>query len=164
MRVVGAIAVCLIAGASSARAFAEAVPTVNCRSIVTPSGVFDFRPNRVVLGVFDVPPAFIQQTVEVGTGTWPYWSKAGLVVRAESPQVSVSVPPAWRTRVAIGWGNVDASSALRIASCPSSSGLGDWNVYAGGFLLRARAACVPLVFRVGHRTATVRFGIGKRCR
>jgi hypothetical protein len=41
--------------------------------------------------------------------------------------------------------------------------LGDWNPYVGGFVLRSRAGCVPLEFRVGGRTATVRFGIGKRC-
>jgi hypothetical protein len=68
-----------------------------------------------------------------------------------------------RNRVAIGWGNVDASSTLRFASYPPSSSLGEWNPYAGGFLLRARSACFPLVFRVGERAATVRFAIGKRC-
>jgi hypothetical protein len=55
-------------------------------------------------------------------------------------------------------------SALRIASCPPSSNLGDgWNPYTGGFQLRARGACVPLIFRVGSRSATVLFGVGKHC-
>jgi hypothetical protein len=35
--------------------------------------------------------------------------------------------------------------------------------YAGGFQLRVRAACVPLVFRVGRRSATARFGLGRAC-
>ena len=35
--------------------------------------------------------------------------------------------------------------------------------YSGGFFLRSRAACVPLVFRVGSRSAVVRFGVGRRC-
>jgi hypothetical protein len=75
----------------------------------------------------------------------------------------VSVPKAWRTRAAIGWGSVHEAAALRIDSCPPSGELGDWNPYAGGFSVR-RPACVPLTFRVGEREKTVRFGIGKRCR
>ena len=89
--------------------------------------------------------------------------KAGLLIRGDSPPVSVTVPKAWRTRAAITWGNSGTVSALRIASCPR---FGDeaWNVYAGGFLLRSRSACVPLTFRVGNRSATVRFGLGRACR
>jgi hypothetical protein len=116
-----------------------------------------------VLGVVAVPPRYIPQTVKVG-GRWPYWSKAGLVVRADSPHVVVSVPRPWRERVAISWGNSRIAPALVFGSCPPSSGLGDWNAYAGGFYLRSRAACLPLTFRVGSGTATVRFGVGKRCR
>jgi hypothetical protein len=41
--------------------------------------------------------------------------------------------------------------------------LGAWNGYPGGFFLRASSACVPLVVGVGQRSATVRFGIGRRC-
>jgi hypothetical protein len=35
--------------------------------------------------------------------------------------------------------------------------------YAGGFVLRVRAACLPLEFRVGERSAVVRFGLGRKC-
>ena len=38
-----------------------------------------------------------------------------------------------------------------------------WNAYAGGFLLGARGACVPLVFQVGRERQVVRFGIRVRC-
>jgi hypothetical protein len=138
-------------------------PTATCDSIIVPAGSFSWRPGRVVLGVVAVPPAYIAQTVASGDSRWPYWSKTGLVVRADSPPVFVSVPRRWRTRAAIGWGNVDAVSAFQIASCPPSSSLGRWNPYAGGFYLRARATCVPLTFRVGARTTTVRFGVGRRC-
>ena len=34
--------------------------------------------------------------------------------------------------------------------------------YAGGFYLRSPSACLPLVFRVGRRSETVRFGIGQQ--
>ena len=137
-------------------------PTVTCDSIVTLTGSFSWRPKHVVLGVVAVPPAYIPQTMPTGVARWPYWSKAGLVVRADSPPVVVRVPSAWRSRVAIGWGNA-GGRALRIAPCPPSSSLGDWNPYSGGFQLRSRAACVPLEFHVGGRRATVRFGVGKRC-
>jgi hypothetical protein len=138
-------------------------PTVTCQSIIVPGGSFEWRPRRVVLGVVAVPPAYIPQTVASGSSRWPYWSKSGIVVRADSAPVTVTVPSAWRRRAAIGWGNVDAAASLRFATCPDSSSLRGWNPYSGGFLLRARAACVPLTFRVGDRSATVRFGVGKRC-
>jgi hypothetical protein len=138
-------------------------PTTTCDSIITPAGSFSWRPTRVVLGVVAVPPMYIPQTEATGVRRWPYWSKSGLVVRADSPPVLVRVPRAWRSRVAIGWGNAAAGSTVRIASCPPSSSLGGWNPYSGGFFLRSRAACVPLEFRVGGRRAIVRFGIGKRC-
>jgi len=34
---------------------------------------------------------------------------------------------------------------------------------AGGFLLSSRSVCVPPVFRVGKRSETVRFGLGRHC-
>jgi hypothetical protein len=49
---------------------------------------------------------------------------------------------------------------LRFASCAGRAREG--RAYAGGFYLRARSGCVPLVFRVGARAATVRFGVGRR--
>ena len=159
-------AIAALVGLALTAAVAVASPgprVVRCESIVQPGGVFTWKPERVVLGVAAVPPAYIPQTVATGSAKWPYWSKSGLVIKANSPPVDVLVPSGWRKRVAIGWGNRDGS-ALRIASCPPSSALGDWNPYTGGFYLRSRAACVPLTFRVGERSATVRFGVGKRCR
>jgi hypothetical protein len=155
------IAVALSCATASARPGGTA--PVTCQSIIDPSGSYEWRPKRVVLGVVAAPPAHIPQTVR-GEGRWPYWSKAGLVVRADSPPVVVRVPPAWWDRVAITWGDGGPAAALRIDSCRPSSSLGGWNPYAGGFLLKTRSACVPLVFRAGGRTATVRFGVGKLCR
>jgi len=152
-----------VAAASASARPTPATPTVSCRSVVTPAGEFSWRPSRVVLGVVDVPPRYIRQTYATNETPWRHWSKVGLVVRADSPTVWISVPAAWRTRAAITWGNAGPTSALRIRSCPPSSSLGDWNPYSGGFLLRAKSACVPLVFRVGARTETARFGVGRRC-
>lgn len=163
MHVAALTAVLGLALAAVATAGPGRAPTVSCEDIIVPGGAFEWRPKRVVLGVVAVPPAYIPQTVESGGGRWPYWSKAGMVVQAESAPVTVTVPDAWRRRAAIGWGNVDAAANLRFASCPDSSSLRGWNPYSGGFLLRARSVCVPLTFRVGSRIATVRFGVGKRC-
>lgn len=154
-----------VLGLGLAAAVGSAAPSplvVRCESIVQPGGVFSWKPERVVLGVAAVPPAYIPQTVPTGDVPWRYWSKSGVVIRASSPPLDVSVPSRWRARVSIAWGN-RGGGELRFASCPPSSALGDWNPYTGGFYLRSRAACVPLTFRVGDRTATVRFGVGKRC-
>ena len=136
---------------------------VTCESIIDPGGSYTWRPERVVLGVVAAPPSYLPQTMPNGDARWPFWSKAGLVVRADSPPVRVSVPSRWSKRAAIAWGNAAPASALRFESCPPSSSLGNWNPYSGGFVLRSRSACVPLTFRVGARTATIRFGVGRRC-
>lgn len=118
---------------------------------------------RSVLRVVSVPPAYISQVVHLRDGAWPYWTKAGLVVRAGRGPVTVSVPLAWRKRAAITWGgNTGIVSSLRIAPCGSDQSRG--NAYAGGFYLRSRSACLPLVFRVGSRSTAIRFGLGRRCR
>jgi hypothetical protein len=159
------VAVAALVGLALTAGVGSASPgplVVRCETIVQPGGVFTWKPQRVVLGVAAVPPAFIPRTAPTGSTPWRYWSKAGLVIKADSPPVDVSVPRRWRTRVSIGWGNRDGSE-LRFASCPPSSALGDWNPYTGGFYLRSPAACVPLTFRVGDRRATIRFGLGKRC-
>ena len=158
-----AVGIIALTGVASSVASAASMPTVRCDSIITPVGPFTWRPELVVLDVAAVPPAFIPQTVPSGDEQWPYWSKAALIIRAHSQVLMVSVPRRWRNRVTIGWGNVDTASTLRFASCPPSSSLGRWNPYSGGFQLRSRAACVPLTFRVGDRSTTVRFGVGKRC-
>jgi hypothetical protein len=128
--------------------------------------VGDRRPRyryRLVLGAVSVPPAYLAQVVPTGETPWAYWRKAGLVVRAGGQAVSISVPPAWRARAAIAWGygNQGVFDSLRMESCPGPAGRG--LAYSGGFYLRSPSACLPLVFRVGRRSETVRFGIGRRC-
>ena len=118
---------------------------------------------RLVLKAVSVPPRYLEQVVATHERPWAYWSKAGLVVRAGSHGVSVSVPPAWRSRAAIVWGNggYGVFNSIRFARCGSDRHVG--NAYAGGFYLRSKSACLPLTVRVGTRTATVRFGIGRKC-
>jgi len=84
-------------------------------------------------------------------------------VRAKGQAVTVSVPKAWPTRVAIAWGygGHGVFSSLRIAGCGSDPNAG--NAYSGGFYLRSSTACVPLLFRAGSHRTIVRFGLGLRC-
>lgn len=145
------------AAASTAR-----VPTVRCRDVIGQAATGHDGGYRVVLGVVSVPPARLTQVEATGERRWPYWRKAGLVVRAGGVPVGVSVPSGWRSRAAIVWGGSGRVPALRIAACPSPPGV--WNAYAGGFLIRDRRQCVPLTLTVGRRTQTVRFGIGGACR
>jgi hypothetical protein len=118
---------------------------------------------REVLDAVSVPPAYLPQVVPVDEGPWKYWRKAGLIVRLDGRAVTITVPPSWRTRAGITWGNGGngVMSSLRIAGCGADPSTG--HAFAGGFFLRSRSACVPLVFRVGNRRETVRFGVGRRC-
>ena len=116
-----------------------------------------------MLGVVAVPPAFMRQVVPTRQKPWAYWHKQGLVIRATGEAVTVAMPKIWRMRAAIIWGNSGGPvSSLRIEACGTSADVG--HTYAGGFFLRSPSACIPLIFSVGHRTVTVRFGLGQRCR
>jgi hypothetical protein len=137
------------------------VPTVSCLEAIGHEKSGRADRSRVVLGVVSAAPANLwgSEPVRTHKRPWGYWQKAGLGVRMGTPTVLVRVPPAWRRRVAITYGTTAIVSALWIARCPARSA---WSLYAGGFYLRA-PACVPLVFQVRRRTATVWFGVGRTC-
>jgi hypothetical protein len=118
---------------------------------------------RLVLGVVSAPPAYHRQIVRNGTEPWLYFFKAGLVIRSSGESLVVTVPKAWRSRAAIAWGygGHGVFSSLRFVGCKVSPTQG--LAYSGGFYLRTPGACLPLTFRVGHRSATVRFGLGRPC-
>jgi hypothetical protein len=169
--VMGVAAGVLVLAASTASAGPAAdVRTVPCSETIDET-TFPFvgRPGpasryRLVLGAASAPPVHLPNVEHTGQGPWPYWRKQGIVLRAGAGPVSVTVPQAWRRRVAIEWGNAGTGgpfSSVRFAGCPGDARTG--YAYAGGFLLRSPSACVPLVFRAGGRSATVRFGIGRRC-
>jgi hypothetical protein len=138
---------------------AGAVVTVSCRdaNLREPNGV----QRRVVLGVVSVPPVYVPQVVRYQSDGWAYWSKWGLSIQAGNRPVRISVPKAWRRRVGIGWGGAGPYSALRFEACSPPPTF--WNVYTGGFSLRDRSVCVPLLIQVGNQSRTVRFGVGRRC-
>jgi hypothetical protein len=156
-----ALAGAMTLAATAARA--NAPPTVSCTGIVGRDSSGHAGGNRVVLGTVSVPPAYLPQVGPSRNKAWPFFTKRGLGVRGGSPAVVVTVPKAWRRRVAIAWGGSAIVSGLRIASCSAFLPPKVWNGYAGGFYLRSRSACVPLTFRVGQRAKTVRFGLAKRC-
>jgi hypothetical protein len=163
----GALSASCFGGSSHSGAVSATAPAVQLvvacdQVILQPKSPFADGYRRV-LGVISVPRAYTPQVVRNTPGErWPYWEKAGLVVRAGRSAVTVSVPQAWRTRAAITWGNAKpAVSSLRISPCPSPPNV--WNAYAGGFFMRSQGACIPLVFQVGDRRQLVRFGIDRRC-
>jgi hypothetical protein len=121
---------------------------------------------RLVLASVSVPPAHASQgAFPSGMTAWPFFRKSGMVIPATGVAVTITVPPAWRQRLAISWGNAQSRvfSSIRLAGC-SGSDAKRGRAFAGGFFLRSRSACVPLVFRVGSRRETVWFGIARRCR
>src|SRR6266581_756182 len=87
-----------------------------------------------------------------------YFMKAGLLVRRHGTPlgpapgairpVEITVPPEWRDRAAIGWGNAGVSSTVRVGGCRSTT---PWVVFTGGYFVRS-PACVPLVVRMGGQS------------
>jgi hypothetical protein len=155
---------CLAVLATRARAFS--IPAISCDQIINAVASPRLDGYRPVLGLVSVPPAYMaQRAVPVtGSGRWTYWHKAGVAVHSGSFTVTVAVPRPWRSRVAITWGN-QLGEVLRFSGCAGGAFTHQhaWNGYAGGFYLRRPAACVPLMFSDGRRSATLRFGIGERC-
>ncbi len=162
---IGALALAALIGVAARMASAESPRTVPCSEVILTVKFPYGRGYRLVLGVVSVPPAYLRQIVRSDKDPWRYWRKAGLVVTGRAP-VSVRVPEEWQRRMAITWGNTPGIySSLRIAGCPPPpKGIGKGRAYAGGFYLKSRSACVPLVFSVGKRSATVRFGLGRACK
>jgi hypothetical protein len=161
--VMGLLALAGATTLAATAASANAPPTVSCTGIVLRLRSGHEGGRRVVLGTVSVPRAYLPQVDPSRNKTWPFSRKAGLNVRGGSPPVIVTVPKAWRRWVAITWGDSPIASALRIASCSAFLPPKVWNGYAGGFYLRSRSACVPLTFRVGRRSKTVRFGLARHC-
>ena len=121
----------------------------------------DHDDGKLILGIIAIGDA-PWPTVPVHQGRWRYWQKDGLDIRSGHQTVTITVPKDWRNRAAITWGvNVGIVSTLRLPGCDATPG--SVNGYAGGFYLRSRSACVPLVFSIGRRSAVVRIGVGRHC-
>ena len=114
----------------------------------------------MVLGDVAVPPAYVPGVQRNGNGVWRYYQQTAILVRGESPPVTVSVPPAWQARVAIDLEVHGIGTMFHLPSCP---GRGAWSWNVAGFYTKTPTACVPLRIQVGRRADTVWFGLGARC-
>ena len=154
----------VLAADAWARTPARAEATISCDRIVLRgrSGTDDGF--RVLLGAVSVPGS--GQLAHASTATpdrrWRYFRSAGIAVRAGTTAVYVSVPEGWRNRIAVSWGGAPASDQLSFAPCGAAPP-GTWNFYSGGFHLRTRGDCVPLLVTVGGMSTTVRVGVGRAC-
>jgi hypothetical protein len=162
LAIAAVVAAALLASGAGASP-APHLPIVPCGDAIGHHATGTTDGYRTVLGVVSVPPAYLAQVVRSGQAPMRWWRKAGMIVRSGSPPVTLTVPQALHNELEITWGNANRQgSALRFAACPSY-GRPVWNAYAGGFLLRERAACASLIVTVGRRLATIRFGIGTHC-
>lgn len=120
---------------------------------------------RVILGDAAVPPAYLGPQgigMPYRPGPWRYGWKIGFSFRGGGLPVTISVPAAWRGRLAL-FGGPDGSaytSRLRIPSCPYK---GLWNTFVSSFFLRTWSGCVPLDVQVGSRTSMAWFGLSRHC-
>lgn len=148
----------------SALTSSAAAPVATCSSIIGEATGPRVGGYRLVLGRVSVPPAFLEQpAVPLPAGSpWPYWHKAGMVVRSGRKRVTITVPAEWRSKVAIGWGSARSGhTAVVFEACPDRRAR--WFAYAGGFYLASPTICAPLTVKVGERSRVTRFGIGTRC-
>ncbi|MBM3676756.1 MAG: hypothetical protein FJW96_02580 [Actinobacteria bacterium] len=153
-------ALLLVAAGIAAGAASGASRIVPCDETI---GVSDFPgpDTTVVAGAVALPREPLLSVNRSNEPGWPYVRKLGLVVAGRA-RVEVSVPPGERAKVAITWGSrPDAYASIVIEGCRSLRGVG--RVDAGGVRLRRSSACVPVRFRVGRLSATVRLGIGRAC-
>ncbi len=166
--VVVLVAFCASSIAGTARGSSASAPlVVPCRDITAGTAPAPGQAGtQSALGVIAVAaPAYERHpAVPVqNAGRWRYWMKAGVGVRLGRFTVTVTVTKAWRSRAGISWGNGAIVSSLRFSGCVGAPLVFAWNAYVGGFYLRGPAACVPLVVSSAGRSATLRFGIGRRC-
>jgi len=154
-----------VAGGVGATASATAVApfVVPCAdtigNLANPAG----SDRRVALGVLSVPSVAVGSKRLFGVLHWRYWTKVAVGVRRSPAAVTISVPKAWRSNVAVGWGNrTVVAASIRFSSCADATSP-SWSTYAGGLYLSRHVACAPLVVSDGRRTATVRIAIDGAC-
>jgi len=162
---VGSVVIAVTAAtiAATADARARSVFVVPCTDTIgnlsNPAG----SDRHVALGLFSVPSVTVGSERLFGVLHWRYWTKVAVGVRRYRAPVTVSVPKAWRSKVAVTWGNrAGIMSSIRFSSCADATSP-NWSAYAGGFYLRQHIVCVPLIVSDGQRTATVRVAIDGKC-
>jgi hypothetical protein len=155
---VALVCAALLAGTASAQPVAEEAP-VGCGE----TAATRVQGARVVLdAVVLSPPGELERpALRAPNGRWRWFRPARIAVRDGETDVAVSVPLGWRDRVAVSWGKSPSAGGLRFDRCAAAAR--GWSVYEGGFHLRRRGDCVPLIVRVGGTSTTVRLGLGRAC-
>jgi hypothetical protein len=88
------------------------------------------------------------------------WLKQGLAIKAGSA-LTLTVPDAWRGRLAIGWGSpAQPSEQVTVDNCTYAGQ--QWLAYAGGYWVD-KFACVPLIVESGGQRRTVHIPLGEPC-
>ena len=163
--VVAALALAVTAG--TLQAAPPKITSISCDS----SDIYDnpVRPHnsdQLLFGYVALPSrdAYVGKPERDITGRHRYASNTYLLVHTGTKAVTFTVPQAWRRRFGINFGDSGnrVLSALRVPPCRYALTNGVWNEWGGDFSFNVRA-CVPLVVRVGTRSTTVRFSLGKRC-
>jgi hypothetical protein len=161
------VALVLTATVGTLQAAPPKITSISCDS----SEIYDnpVRPHKgdqVLFGYVAVPSrdAYLGQPGRTITGRWRYATTAYLLVHTGTKAVTLSVPQAWRGRFGIDFGNSGNHGlpALRVSPCRYALSNGVWNEFGGSFSFNTRA-CAPLIVRVGKRSSTTHFGLGKRC-
>jgi hypothetical protein len=159
---IGALPMTGAAGASSSVAAENTLP---CQDVIAWPDLKDLTDYSKVLGRVALPTksalGAVRQSDSAEAAT-AYWSKQGLVIKWGA-RVAMTVPRAWRGRMAIGWGSPAAPTEhLLIAGCKAGQDPGAWLAFAGGFWV-SEPACVPLIVDVGQRRQRVHIGVGAAC-
>ena len=163
--VVGVLALAVTAG--TLRAAPPKITSISCDSAdIYDNPVQPHGSDQLLFGYVALPSRDLDagQPARDVSGRHRYAANAYLLVHTGAKAVTLSVPQAWRRRFGINFGDSGnrGLSALRVPPCGYALSNGVWNEWGGGFAFNVRA-CVPLVVRVGARSATVQFGLGRRC-
>jgi len=144
--------------------------TLECAAgIRTGVTLADVAPNRIaddVMAITGGAPGSVTDPIQWGGGASYQgfqFAKVGLAIKT-GVKFNIIVPPTWRNRMRIGWGNngYTLATTLRVPACPSTPDGAKWLVYPGGFWLTA-AACVPLTIETTTGTRSIRVPIGRGC-
>jgi hypothetical protein len=139
----------------------EAKPPVTTRVLCSDAITNDAGPwaPRPILGRVVLPTNRTLQAVSVRHDAFRWWAKWGLEVKQGSAPVIISIPPAWRSRAAVGWNNRGGAEASieRVQACAGHQ----WLSYPGGYHATAKG-CIPLDVAVGSRQQRVYVSVGNR--
>lgn len=167
-----AVALCVLAGMSVGSSYAAGgAPTpsrrVSCEaaSMSAPAPT-DAGVNRVLGKALLPAPSNRLLLVRAPAPRVPLgwkFAKFGLRARNGAGFVTLEVPRADRATLALtATGVPDGGAyALRLEPC-ADHGLGEWTLWAGGFLAR-RPGCYTLIVRTHEATARVRLALGAPC-